>query len=379
MPIQVTCARGTVPTAVKVQWLWDIRYIDAPVLRWRDTGGDPDLDETLYYCNDANMNVTALVDASSGNVAERYMYSPYGQPEIYDDSWTAVSWANSKKNEILYCGYRWDPETGMYHVRNREYHPTMGRWVARDRHGYINGMNLYEYAVSSPADVFDSFGLESNVKWVPEKKPEDAQPQWESQEELDQFIPEEYKELGIKHISGRANSPVWSDPPGYDFEFSGRCCFCWFNGTFEVKIDYEFWLLKDLQNPQTGKEKARRKSVEDHERGHLAEDAAIPFWDKGLQQNLTKEVAAHDKRETAYEISQWTFLDSKTREAKSKGISTRQQCRIGCRQHLNGVVDNKLEPMIQEIKRRSNARDKKDYLDDAEKRAVEKKAEEHNP
>jgi hypothetical protein len=26
----------------------------------RRIGGDPDLDETLYYCNDANMNVTAL-------------------------------------------------------------------------------------------------------------------------------------------------------------------------------------------------------------------------------------------------------------------------------------------------------------------------------
>jgi hypothetical protein len=26
----------------------------------RRAGGDPDLDETLYYCNDANMNVTAL-------------------------------------------------------------------------------------------------------------------------------------------------------------------------------------------------------------------------------------------------------------------------------------------------------------------------------
>ena len=26
------------------QYVWDLRYIDAPVLRDRDTGGDPDLD-----------------------------------------------------------------------------------------------------------------------------------------------------------------------------------------------------------------------------------------------------------------------------------------------------------------------------------------------
>jgi len=41
----------------------------APVLRWRDTGGAPDLDETLYYCQDANMNATALVE-TDGDVAE---------------------------------------------------------------------------------------------------------------------------------------------------------------------------------------------------------------------------------------------------------------------------------------------------------------------
>ncbi|MCX5653830.1 MAG: RHS repeat-associated core domain-containing protein [Planctomycetota bacterium] len=143
-----------------MQWLWDIRYIDAPVLRWRDADSNSEngLEETLYYCNDANMNVTALV-STSGTVVERYLYSPYGQPEIYNDSWTAVSWDNSKKNEILYCGYRWDPETGMYQVRNREYHPTAGRWVSRDPLPTRAGLNLSEYAISSPPNWMDPYGL----------------------------------------------------------------------------------------------------------------------------------------------------------------------------------------------------------------------------
>jgi hypothetical protein len=52
--------------AATVQWLWDARYIDAPVLRWRDADGDPQTDEnglqeTVYFCNDANMNLTAAV------------------------------------------------------------------------------------------------------------------------------------------------------------------------------------------------------------------------------------------------------------------------------------------------------------------------------
>jgi hypothetical protein len=52
------------------------------VCRFRDTDSDGTLDETLYYCQDANMNVTALVAASDGAVVERYMYDPYGKASV---------------------------------------------------------------------------------------------------------------------------------------------------------------------------------------------------------------------------------------------------------------------------------------------------------
>jgi RHS repeat-associated protein len=146
--------------AAKVQWLWDVRYIDAPVLRWRDTDSNGSLDETLYYCNDANMNVTALV-GTSGTVVERYLYDPYGKVSVYDGSWTAVAWANSKQNEVLFCGYRFDPESGLHHVRYRYYHPTLGRWLSRDSEQYADGTNLYGYCRGTPASVQDAWGLEA--------------------------------------------------------------------------------------------------------------------------------------------------------------------------------------------------------------------------
>ena len=119
-----------------------------------------DAGETLYYSNDANMNVTALVSASSGSVVERYVYSPYGSVTIYDDDWSdTVAWANSKKNEILFCGYRWDPESGNYHVRHRNYHPTVGRFLNRDPIGYAGAASLYQYVVSSPLTLCDPAGL----------------------------------------------------------------------------------------------------------------------------------------------------------------------------------------------------------------------------
>ena len=144
--------------AARVQWLWDVRYIDAPVLRWRDTDANGSLDETLYYCNDANMNVTALV-STSGAVVERYLYDPYGKVSVCDGVWSAVTWANSKQNEVLFCGYRFDPESGLYHVRHRHYHPTLGRWTTRDPIQYRDGLDLYHYVASNPVGRRDPSGL----------------------------------------------------------------------------------------------------------------------------------------------------------------------------------------------------------------------------
>jgi RHS repeat-associated protein len=98
-------------------------------------------DEHLYYCNDANMNVTAILDGYDGATVERYAYDPYGKPTILNgvrDStgtgtteWNTRS-TNTFQNAILYCGYYFDDESGLYSVRHRYYHATLGRWPSRD-------------------------------------------------------------------------------------------------------------------------------------------------------------------------------------------------------------------------------------------------------
>ena len=162
---------GNLATAVAVQYVWGTRYIDAPTCRDRDTsdgsGGDPDGDctdsddEHLYTTQDANFNTTALVDASDGSVVERVVYDPYGTPTFYDGSWANASSSSAYDNEILFCGYRFDPESGLYHVRHRMYHPTLGRWLQRDPLGYVDGMSLYEYVRSAPGLTTDWIGLKS--------------------------------------------------------------------------------------------------------------------------------------------------------------------------------------------------------------------------
>jgi len=152
------------------QYVWSQRYIDSPVLR--DENKDDDCtesgtDERLYYLTDANMNVTALLD-TGGDAVERYSCDPYGRVTVYSDDWsTTVDWDDSKKNPVRYCGYFFDSETGLYHVRHRSYHPTLGRWLTRDPIGYTDGMGLYEYAECAPLHWLDPSGL----AWIDPTKP----------------------------------------------------------------------------------------------------------------------------------------------------------------------------------------------------------------
>ena len=63
-------------------------------------------------------------------------------------------------NEIIYCGYRCDPETQLYYVRNRTYNPVLGRWIQRDPIGYQDGPNIYIYAASNGVRFLDPSGLQ---------------------------------------------------------------------------------------------------------------------------------------------------------------------------------------------------------------------------
>jgi RHS repeat-associated protein len=131
------------------------------------------------------MNVTALVD-TDGDVVERYVYDAYGQATVLhgaDDAdgavteWEEDTGGSDWDNRVLYAGYRFDAETGLYHVRHRSYHPALGRWVQRDPAEYVDGMGLYEYVGSSPIAGTDPTGLQMGGwgNWgvdVPPRPPE---------------------------------------------------------------------------------------------------------------------------------------------------------------------------------------------------------------
>jgi len=147
---------------MQAQYVWSQVYTDALVERDTSDG------TRLYVQQDANWNVTAVADVK-GAVQERYIYDPYGQASFLTPDWSSSS--NSSVDWIyLHQGGRLDPVNGLYNFRNRDYSPTLGRWIQQDPLGYPDGMSSYAYENSQPTMGLDPLGM-SLVSWSTTKIP----------------------------------------------------------------------------------------------------------------------------------------------------------------------------------------------------------------
>ncbi|MBM4092022.1 MAG: RHS repeat-associated core domain-containing protein, partial [Planctomycetes bacterium] len=158
---RVSASENTGPESLQpqYQYVWSQRYIDAPILRDKNTDTDGLCDdERIYYLSDANFNVTTLID-TSGDALERYVYTPYGVLTIYDATWSNVRSTSTYSNSYTYTGRQLDAETGLFHYRRRTYCPSIAVFVSRDPIGYTAGQNLYRYVSGNPAAALDSYGL----------------------------------------------------------------------------------------------------------------------------------------------------------------------------------------------------------------------------
>ncbi len=119
---------------------------------------------TYYLLQDLLYRAVALTN-SSGSIMETYDTDAYGNTLVFTGPGADGIWFTSDDvqssygaNEIIYCGYRYDPETELYYLRNRSYNATLGRWLQRDPIGYQGGINLYEYVGGGAATGIDPTG-----------------------------------------------------------------------------------------------------------------------------------------------------------------------------------------------------------------------------
>ena len=109
------------------------------------------------------METPGKVFPGGRQVVERVLYDAYGKSTLYNVAWSATQASTLYNNEVLYAGYRLDTESGLYQVRYRHYHPTLGRWIQRDPIRYHAGMNLYAYVSGRPTASVDPLGLQESV------------------------------------------------------------------------------------------------------------------------------------------------------------------------------------------------------------------------
>jgi RHS repeat-associated protein len=107
--------------------------------------------KTWRLVSDHLGSVRLVIDATTGQVAQRIDYDEWGQ--VLSDS-------NPGFQPFGYAGGLYDPDTGLVRFGVRDYDAATGRWTTKDPIGFEGGdSNLYGYVAGNPVTRIDPEGL----------------------------------------------------------------------------------------------------------------------------------------------------------------------------------------------------------------------------
>ncbi|UDQ98401.1 RHS repeat-associated core domain-containing protein [Lentisphaerota bacterium WC36G] len=107
------------------------------------------------YIADGNKNITQLVNLTTGEIANKYDYTPFGQLAKTDEN---------VENPFKFSSEFHDEESGLVYYNYRYYNPVNGKWLSRDIIGDFtekkNFNLLYGFVGNDAINKNDELGLE---------------------------------------------------------------------------------------------------------------------------------------------------------------------------------------------------------------------------
>lgn len=246
---------GIVASTADTRFIWSPVYVDALIARDRNADGTAGLEERIYALQDANWNTTAIVAASgvqgfptTGQVIYRFIYSPFGTHEVLNAAWGSVPsptipWSH------LFQGLENTDATKLYHMRNRDYSASLGRFIQRDPIGFAAGdNNVYRFVGNGPTGNTDPSGLEKGKK--PSRRPieldfseDEGLPR--APEGIQYALPDLFENTVVADGKGGLRAQV---NPGHCKDFKNQ------DKILQITCDHEQIHISDLQavNPTPG-------------------------------------------------------------------------------------------------------------------------------
>lgn len=294
--------------------------------------------QDYYYHTDWQGSVRAISD-DAGHGIEYYEYDAYGNRNIYDSQFQFI--ANSQvKNPYGFTGRRHESETGLIFYRNRSYHPQIGRFLQPDPLGYVDGPNMYKFAMNSPLNYKDPFGLsaESGISFK----------RWFEDWYNGFYDPSK----GSVTLDG-FNFTLLSIPIGLSIfsiegSFGGTlqfCCDPYFN---EINLDVNI-------SAGIGLELAFGKGEDYSEkRKDLRRKKHLTPWEKRHKYTNPKkfrQIIAQKRRDFIREMDEGGKPNNRTGGKRKKGRKTRGIKKKGKRDRLKEKFDKEIQREIDGIKR----------------------------
>ncbi|MBF8792537.1 RHS repeat protein [Pseudomonas monteilii] len=132
------------------------------VLHW-EAGKPADIpNDQVRYSYDNLLGSSALEVDSVGNLISQEEYYPFGGTAV----WAARNEVEARYKTVRYSGKERDA-TGLYYYGYRYYQPWIGRWLAADPAGTVDGLNLFYMVRNNPMRFGDDqgkFSIELNRK-----------------------------------------------------------------------------------------------------------------------------------------------------------------------------------------------------------------------